>query len=164
MDNYVEHLVKRKDPAYFALLKILCVLLDILALFLALNTLVGILLLILAAVLTYFVWQYASVEYEYLYMGGNLTVDEVFNKSRRKTLMETNREELVLIAPKSSTSARDELRGDCKIMDISGAGAENLKYAYIFSRNGQKHCFYIEMTEQLLREMRYHSPSKVKMQ
>ncbi len=164
MDNYVEHLVKRKDPGYFMALKILCIAMDVVFLLIAFLFVPGIIFLILSVVLTYFVFLNASVEYEYLYMSGMFSVDEVLNKSRRRKKLETNGEELVLIAPKNSASAKDELRGPCKIMDISGNGAENLKYAYIYMRNGEKHALIIEMTDALLKEMRFHTPSKVKMQ
>ncbi|NWO21391.1 hypothetical protein HW273_05715 [Oribacterium sp. oral taxon 102] len=164
MDNYVEHLVKRKDPGYFMILKLLCIVLDIFGILAAFRFVPGLLLLLLAGILSYFVWLYASVEYEYLYMAGNFTVDMVLNRSRRRKKLETNAEELILIAPKSSSTARDALRSPCRVMDLSGNGPENLKYAYIFSRGGEKQCCYIEMTDKLLRELRFHSPSKVKMQ
>lgn len=164
MDNYVEHMVKRKDPGYFLLLKLACVILDIFALIIALSNAYGLILLILAGILSYIVWLFSSVEYDYLYMSGSFTVEQILNRSRRKKLLDTNASELLLVAPKGSASAKDMLGQGLKTMDLSGTGDESRKYAYIMTRNGEKHCYYIDMPEKLLKEMRYHTPSKVKLQ
>ena len=161
MDNYVEHLVKRRDPGYFAILKVFLIALDLLFFLLFFRFPPVFLLLLLSAAATYFVFLHAHVEYEYLYIGGSLTVDKILNKSRKK-ILETGAPELLLIAPKRSDAARDALPSGERAVDLSGDGEEERKYLYLYQKEGKKRAVYLDMTEELLREMRMHSPSKLR--
>ena len=64
-DNYVEWLVKRKDPAYAIPLKILMIVLCVLAAFLAMQTIFGIIFLLAAAAGTYFVFLNRLITFEF---------------------------------------------------------------------------------------------------
>lgn len=90
-DNYVEWLVKRKDPAYAIPLKILMIVLCVLAAFLAMQTIFGIIFLLAAAAGTYFVFLNMSVEYEYLFAEGGLSVDRILGKARRKRVFDCDK-------------------------------------------------------------------------
>lgn len=162
-NEYVEHIVKRRDPAYIKVLLVAAGLLTLVLLLLSLSSPILLLLFFGGAALTYYLWLKSHTEYEYLYIDGTLSVDEIMNKSRRKQLLETRGEELLLAAPKNSDAVKDQLPG-AKIQDLSGDGPEDRKYAYIYARNGERYCIYIEATEALLREIRYHAPQKMKRQ
>lgn len=161
MDNYVEHLVKRNDPSYFQILKVLFLLLDVIGVMSCFISLFGIFILAAAAAGTYFVFLNASVEYEYLYIAGSLSIDRILNKQKRKKVLETNESELVLAAPIDSDEAKSEIR-NAKIMDYSGKGDRSLKYYYVLNRSGEKQALILEVTDELLKEMRLHSPSRVR--
>lgn len=168
MDNarnsYVEHLVKRKDPSYWTLLKILSYVLAAAGLLISMSTAFGFLLLLAAAALVYVIHLFSSVEYEYLYIEGSFSVDEVLNRSRRRKLVDTGKDELILAAPQNSDAVKEEMRNGGKLTDLSGNCDANRKYVYICQQKGQKKYLLIEMTDELLRDMRYYSPSKVKTQ
>ena len=53
--------------------------------------------------------------------------------------------------------------GNAKIVDYSGNGPEDKKYAYIYVRNGNKVCMYIEGNDELVKQVRRNTPQKVKM-
>ena len=65
-DNYVEWLVKRKDPAYAVPVKILMIVVCIFSVLSALQTVFGVIVMTIAGVATYFVFLNLSVEFEYL--------------------------------------------------------------------------------------------------
>ncbi len=161
MDEYVEHMVKRKDPYYWKIAFIAAIVLTVISLFLALQYAFALLLLLAMMAVVYVIWLFSNVEYEYTYFSGSFELDEVLNKTRRRKLVDTNSEELVLFAPKNSDVAKTEI-GNAKILDYSGMGPEDKKYAYIYVRNGNKVCMYIEGTEELLKQIRRNTPQKYK--
>ena len=83
-DNYIEWLVKRKDPVYAWPLKILMILVCAVSVLAALQIMFGILILAAAAVATYFVFLNLNVEYEYLFADGGFSVDSILGKAKRK--------------------------------------------------------------------------------
>ena len=83
-ETYVECLVKKKTPTYMKFLKILTIMLAVCFILIGFVFLIGLLLGIIFAVIAYFVYQNADLEYEYLYVDKELTIDKVMAKSRRK--------------------------------------------------------------------------------
>ena len=161
MDDYIEHMTKRKNPGYWTLLLALAGVLSVLSLLFAFYNVFGILVFIAVSFGTYVVWLFSKVEYEYTYVGGDFSMDEILNKTRRRQLVDTKAAELIVLAPQNADAVKDELSG-AKILDCAGDCAPERKYAYIYNRAGQKTCMYIEATEALLREARRCTPQKVK--
>ena len=85
-ENYIEWLVKRKDPVYAWPLKILMILVCAVSVLAALQIMFGILILAAAAVATYFVFLNLNVEYEYLFADGGFSVDSILGKAKRKKI------------------------------------------------------------------------------
>lgn len=163
-NSYVEQIVKRKDPPYALLAKAGAVVLCVIGVLAAMSTLFGIVVLAAAAVLTYFVWLNMNVEYEYCYFEGGLTVDKILNRSKRKRILDSEKEELVMIAPKDSTEAKDAMGRNAKVADFtSGAQDARKLYAYVYRKDGALQAAYIEPNEEMLKHMRYCTPSKVKL-
>ena len=75
--DYVEWLVKRKDPAYAWPVRILMGLLCVFALFLAMALIWGALVLLAVGAATFFIFQALNVDYEYLYVDGTLSIDNI---------------------------------------------------------------------------------------
>ena len=73
-DAYVEHLVKWKTPPYAIAVKVLLGILFAVALFMALTTYIGILVLLAVCALSYFVLLNLNIEFEYLYIDGQLSM------------------------------------------------------------------------------------------
>ena len=133
-DNYVEWLVKRKDPAYAIPLKILMIVLCVLAAFLAMQTIFGIIFLLAAAAGTYFVFLNMSVEYEYLFAEGGLSVDRILGKARRKRVFDCDKEDVQVVAPADSFVLKDYERQGARIKDFSSGRKEAKVYALMYQK------------------------------
>lgn len=162
-NSYVEQIIKRKDPVYAIPAKIGAAVLCMLGFLLAMAAWYGFIVLIAAAVLAYFVWLNMKLEYEYLYIDGAFSVDKIMNKTRRKKILDTTKDELLVVAPKGSTEEKDAAGHNAKVIDLTSGNASVKAYAYVFQQNGEKKVAYIEANADLLNHMRYDSPSKVKM-
>ena len=162
-DNYVEWLVKRKDPAYASPLKILMIVLCVLAAFLAMQTIFGIIFLLAAAAGTYFVFLNMSVEYEYLFAEGGLSVDRILGKARRKRVFDCDKEDVQVVAPADSFVLKDYERQGARIKDFSSGRKEAKVYALMYQKGADSFKVLIEPNEKMIGAMRRTFPRKLVM-
>ena len=98
-ESYIEWLVKRKDPIYALPVKIIMVLVCAFSVLLALQTVIGVVIMTAAGIGTYFIFLNLSVEYEYLFAEGGLRIDRILGKARRKKAFDCEKDDVQLIAP-----------------------------------------------------------------
>lgn len=160
-DTYAEFLVKRKPPTYTYALKALMIFLSVIALFLALTTVWGILALGVVGAATYFLFQNMNLEYEYLVVNDQLTIDKILGKSRRKKAWEGSMEEIQIIAPSDSYVLKDYERPGMKTLNLSSQvpGAKTYTLMHQAGANSTKVIF--EPNDRVLRCLRLRSPRKV---
>ena len=135
-ENYIEWLVKRKDPVYAWPVKILMIVVCALSVLAALQMLLGILILAAAAAATYFVFLNLSVEYEYLFADGGFSVDSILGKARRKKTFDCDKEDVQVIAPANSYVLKDYEKQGMKVIDCTSHNAGADVYALI-SQKGE---------------------------
>jgi hypothetical protein len=160
-NTYVEHLVKGKESILWKLLFGLAVILAAGSLWFAMVNVFGILLFIACSVAVYFVWLNSSIEYEYLYIDGEFSVDTVLHKSRRRKLVNVKASDLIICAPVNSEDAKYNANG-AKLLDVSGQCPDSRKYVYVYNQGSQKYAMTFEMTDALEKEIRYYTPQKYK--
>ena len=161
--DYVEWLVKRKDPAYAWPVRILMGILCAAALVMALVVVWGPIRLLIAGAATFFVFQMLSVEYEYLYVDGSLSVDKILGKARRKKVLECSKEELLMIAPSDSYVLKDYETSGMKVVNCSSQKPEAKTFTMIYQKNGQHYKVILEPNDKLLQAIRYTTPRKIVM-
>ena len=159
-DTYVECLVKAKQSVAAKFFKILLIVLTVVfcvimlvfmpAMFLALATGVG----------AYFVNLYTDIEYEYLYLDKELTVDKVLAKSKRKRVATYSIDRMEVFAPIKSYHLDNYKNRDVKVKDYS-IGEErqpDLRYA-MYYEGGEKIIF--SPSEDLVKALKNVAPRKV---
>ncbi len=134
-ENYIEWLVKRKDPAYAWPVKILMILLCAASVLAALQTMLGILILVAAGAATYFVFLNLSVEYEYLFADGGFGVDSILGRARRKKVFDCEKEEVQVIAPADSYVLKDYEKQEMKVLNCT-SGQPGVKVYALISQKG----------------------------
>lgn len=160
-DTYVEWLVKRKDPGYAWPARIALGLACIFALFIAFAAVWGILLLAAVGVAAYFLWQTLSIEFEYLYVDGGLSIDKIFGKSRRKKLLECSKDELLIVAPSDSFVLKDYEVNGMKVYDCSSGNKGVKTHSLIYQKGGQRVKVVLEPNDKLLQAIRSTAPQKL---
>ena len=118
-EAYAEWLVKRKAPAYTYAIKGVMIFLCVIGAFLALTTVWGILILTAIGAATFFVFQGTNLEFEYLVVNDQLTIDKIMGKARRKKAWEGTMEEVQIVAPSDSYMLKDYERAGMKTLDFS---------------------------------------------
>ena len=159
-DNYVEWLVKRKDPAYAVPVKILMIVVCIFSVLSALQTVFGVIVMTIAGVATYFVFLNLSVEFEYLYVDKEISVDKILNKTKRKKVEKFETESMEIFAPINSWHLDNMKNRQLKVTDYSSgvAGQPDRRYVMIYS--GDRKIIF-EPSEAMVKALQSVAPRKV---
>ncbi len=160
-ESYVELLVKRETPMKDKILcgfVFACAAVFAVLFFLTSNMII---LLGLAAfcVAAYFARMNTDLEFEYLYVDKELTVDKIMARSNRKKIAQINMERLEVLAPLNSWHVADyKNRLVGKVADYSSGRADANRYLLV--HNGQSGVI-IEPNEELIKALKNIAPRKV---
>lgn len=158
-DIYEEQLVKRKNTGKTMAKKIALILLTI-ALF-GMGVLIPYFIVAFLIMIGVDIYLFRSmdVEYEYLYINGNLDIDKIMSKSRRKQVFEMNVSELEILAPLGSPELRP-FQG-VKAIDYTSGESDKNVYEMIVLKNGEKRKIMFEPNATIVDGMRMYAPRKV---
>ena len=110
----------------------------------------------------YFIIPGTDLEFEYLFVNGELDIDKIMSKSKRKRVKSLNLSECDIMAPLNS-HRMDYYNSNqkLKVLDFSSGNSEHKRFAIIV-RDGADTCKVIfEPDETLAKTMRNTAPSKV---
>lgn len=163
-DNYVELLVKRKTSPMVKALRFSCILMGVFQLLIGavfhawffMGT--GVLFIVFAWIVAYL----GNVEYEYLYLDKQFSVDKIHNRRKRKKIAEYNlATELEVLAPAGSHQL-DYMKERASQTRNYTSGKEDARvYEMVVHVGDELWVIKIEMTDELLNQMYMVSPRKV---
>lgn len=162
MNPYVEVLVKQNVEKEKQKRMTITIVLMAILLAAGLSTAISLffLLALAVAIIFWFTGLKYQLEFEYYYMGGELTISRITNQARRKNIMELNEGKIKLVAPKDSDEVSEY--SSLKIMDCSAKDAEQPPYVLICEHKGSLKKVLIQMNDELYKEMKIKMPYKVK--
>lgn len=161
-DAYIECLVKAKPSLVGKFFKYLLYLLTavlIVLMFLTVNMLLS-LLAVVAGVGAYFVGIYTDLEYEYLYLDKELTIDKVMGKAKRKRVAVYQLERMEIIAPIRSYHLDDFRNRQAREKDYSIGYEEQPDLRYVmYYEGGEK--LILSPSPEMIKLMKNAAPRKV---
>ncbi len=161
-DSYIECMVERRTPAWQAFLKYLVI-------FLAAVLVLGGLLFgqtlfliggILFGVLAYFVILNTDLEFEYLYLDKEITVDKIMHKTKRKKVATYTVEKMEILAPIKSYHLDGYKNRQAKVVDYSCGFEDKPDKRYVFFYDGKEKVI-IEPSEDFVKMVKNVAPRKV---
>ena len=159
-ETYVEWLVKKKTPAYMTLLRILSVMLTVCFVLVGLVYVPALLIGIALGVASYFIYMNSDLEYEYLYVDKELTVDKVMAKSKRKRAAVYDMGKLEILAPVKSWRLDNYKNRTDKAVDYSSGEEKQPDTRYVMFYDGKQKVI-IEPNEELIKAIQTVAPRKV---
>lgn len=115
---------------------------------------------LLFGVLDYFVFQWTDIEYEYLYLDKEITVDKIMAKTRRKRVAQIDVNKIEIIAPEKSHQLDSYRNRQVKAKDLSaGHDLPEQKLYWIFYEGSQK--YVMNLTEDFVKTVKGIIPRKV---
>ncbi len=163
-DSYKELLVKKERGIQGTVMRIVCVVPTVL---LALLTLSGNLIVFIAVValgvFDYFVFQWTDVEFEYLYLDKEITVDKVMAKTRRKRAAVLDVNKIEMMAPHNSGQLAYYKNRQVKTTDLSaGQDLPDQKLYMVYYEGNQ--CFLLNLDDDFAKTVKAVAPRKVYME
>lgn len=160
-EAYVECLVKRKGTVKS---KVLTAFLASLTLVTFLTiTLFALISLVLAAALgvaTYFAWLQTAVEYEYLYLDKEITIDKVLARTKRKRVATFDLNRIEIIAPVQSYHLDNYKNRQVKVKDFSSGENIDVKKRFVFYYEGGVKVVF-DPNQKMIDVLRNVAPRKV---
>jgi hypothetical protein len=158
---YAEAGVKRKDTAATMGLRILMFLAIFISLFLILLgqfwSYIGVILI----VLVFFFYPKLSVEYEYVFVDGQLDFDRITANSKRKTMLRIDFEQVEIMAPYDSPALDSYNHIQMEKRDFSSLSKDSKPYAIISSSGSKKLKILFEPSEKMLNMIKQKNPRKI---
>ncbi|RGS80473.1 DUF6106 family protein [Coprococcus sp. AF21-14LB] len=158
-DFYTEQLIRRKTPITSILLVSVCGAFTIISVLSMLILPFGLLITAALGALTYFVHRSVNLEFEYLYVNGDLDIDKIMAKTKRKKVFSCNMRDLEVIAPQGAPELRPF--ANLKAKDFSSNCPDHKKYEMILVSEGEKHRIIFEPNKTILDGIRMIAPRKV---
>ena len=160
-DTYVECLVKGHSSVVTKILKWLLIFLcAIFVVSMVYTNIIGLLLAVVSGVGAYFAGMYTDIEYEYLYLDKEISVDQILGKAKRKRIGEYQVDRMEILAPASSYHLDDYKNRQVKVKDYSSAEpADERKQYVMYYEGGEK--LLLTPNEELVKAIRNVAPRKV---
>ncbi len=160
MDVFCEYIVKvKKNPVELtisALGIILAVILLGFSLFFLFTPFSSFVLLIDAGVVygAYILITHFNVEYEYILTNGDIDIDKIIAKRKRKRVLSFSTKEFEIVAPYKQGE------NYTNVLDLGTRNYENAYYA-VFSKDGQKKTLVFNPPQKMIEAMKTYSPRTV---
>lgn len=163
-EAYAEWLVKRKTPFFSYVLVGLMGIVTVVCVLLVLTGgggFIGIILMFAAGGGTYLLHRNTNIEFEYLYIGGQLSVDRIMGRAKRKKVWEGSLDDIQIIAPSDSYVLKDYAGPGARKLDVS-SGAPGARTYTIMARAGANSWeILFEPNDKMLHCIRQTAPRKV---
>ena len=161
-DALYELIVARKPRPYDLIVRILVILL-IIAVAVGGMPFIGMsafLAAVLIAVLAYyFIFPRLNVEYEYLFVNGDLDVDKIMSRAKRKRMFSMNVSEMELLAPSDAPELRQYQ--NAKTLDFSSGTGQAKLYTLVVADHGELKKVVFEPNETIIEGFFVLAPRKV---
>ena len=162
-DLYIELLVKKKKTSTDTLLKVLMI--GATVIFVLGGILFNPIILLLAVVMgvvDYFKLPSLDLEYEYLYVNGELDIDKIMSKQKRKRVGSYDMKKVEIVAPKNSHELDSfKNKKDLKLKDYTSLDPHAKCYILVFNKEKGQEMIKVELDESILNDFRRIAPRKV---
>lgn len=158
-DFYTEQLIKKQANSKDMLKKVGLIAITVVSVLLAFVIPIGIILPIVMIVIDVLVIRSLNVEYEYVFVNGDLDIDKIMNKSRRKRMFSIDAEQMELLAPVGAVELMQYKKA--KTYDYTSGTGKAPVYALIASDKGEVKQILFEPNETIIEGFFIKAPRKV---
>lgn len=159
-DTYVECLVAAKRSGAAKAATVLLIILTVLLVFAMLLLPAALFFAVVTGGAAYFVNLYSSVEYEYLYLDKELTVDKILAQSKRKRVATYSLERMEVFAPVNSHHLDNYRKRNVKTVDYSIGQALTPDERYVMYYEGGTKVI-LSPSKELVKVLKTVAPRKV---
>lgn len=164
-DSYVEILIKRENSGLQSVLKVVFIVMTILLLSLSIlgGGLICLIAAIIVGVLAYMANLNAQLEFEYLYVDKELSIDKIMAQTKRKRVGTYDIGRMEVFAPEGSYHLDAYKKQNAKLLDYSSGKKDRTDKPYMMVYSEDNTIFHIllEPDKTLIDCLRTVAPRKV---
>ena len=153
-DFYTEQLIKKQADSKDTLKKV-----GLIALTVVSVLLVFVILPVVMIVIDVLMFRNLNVEYEYVFVNGDLDIDKIMNKARRKRMFSVDADQMELLAPVGAVELMQYKK--IKTYDYTSGKKDAKIYALIASNKGEVCKVLFEPNETIVEGFFVKAPRKV---
>lgn len=159
-DFYTEQLLKRRTPVSEMALVVVLAVIGIAALAMTPMTIFAPLVAIVFLAVAIFKARNSNQEFEYLYMNGELDIDRIIAKSKRKQVFTGSLNQLELLV-KADSHELDAYAGT-PLKEFSSGMHKERECVAVYVKDGQSMRIVFEPNDRILEAFRMQAPRKVR--
>lgn len=159
--SYAEAGVKRVDTPKTILLRSLLIIGILVGLIILFKG--GIIGILGAAVIVVMIYLFPklNIEYEYVFVDGQLDFDRISGKSKRKTVLRIDFDQVDIMAPEGSHALDSHNQIQCDKKDFSSGRKDKKPYVIMASIDNKKLRILFEPNEKMIDTIKQKSPRKL---
>ena len=152
-DVFKEQIVKRKENNMDRMKRIGLVVVVIVIFFIAISTIPAFtpVITLAAAFGAYFLMGFLKVEYEYVFTNGELDIDIIYNRSRRKRLFTSHVNQFEIMAHIEDMTHAGSFSNAQEVHNYSSGVNGSDTYAFLVNKNGKQQKIIIEPNEKMIK-------------
>ncbi len=154
-DVFKEQLVKKQVGAQSRILVgagvAACIAVFLLLFFVPVMGIIRLLIMAVLAAGTYFLFNMQNVEYEYVFTNGELDIDVIYNKSKRKRAFNGTVSQFEVMMPVNGPHDKTPLKTATVTKDFSSSIHDSSTYAILTIIDGKKMLIYMTPNDMMLK-------------
>lgn len=160
-ESYKELMVKKEKGVKEKVIRVVCVIPTVLCVLLSFMGGIPMFIFAIAfGALDYFIYQWTDIEYEYLYLDKEISVDKIMAKTRRKKVVTIDVNKIEIMAPEKAYQLDSYRNRQVKVIDLSaGHDLPEQKLYWIYYEGNQK--YLMNLTEDFAKTVKAIIPRKV---
>ena len=159
--SYVETVVKRKDKTTLYLMRILMVLAVLFAIYFSRFNAVTLVISILLIMAVIYFFPLLDMEYEYIFVDGQLDFDKIMGGSKRKSDLRIDFENVEIMAPIGSHTLDSYKQTNIKNKDYTSRDKDIKPYVIIFRKEDTAYRILFEPSKEMIEAIKRKAPRKL---
>ncbi len=158
---YTEAGVKKKDDMMSIVKRTLMIMVIIVGVFTMLFGGLFSILGVAAVAFMVFLFPRLNVEYEYVFVDGQIDFDRITGKAKRKTMLRVDMEQVEIVAPEGSHALDGYTYVQSEKKDFTSGDKTKKPFIIVAQVEDKKYKIAFEPTEKMLAMMKQKSPRKI---
>ncbi len=163
MNNYAyfETSVKRKETIGTYAIRVLMILAAIIAFFVSFYNIVTFIIGVLVIIAMFYFFPQLKVEYEYVYVDGQLDFDKILGGNKRKRDLRIEFEQVEMMAPEGSNELDRFSHLNLKTKNYTSREEGIKPYVIIYTKGDTGYRILFEPSEEMVQGIKQKTPRKI---
>lgn len=162
--SYVEASVKKRDTIESKILRVLMIVVAILAFLISFYNIPTFIIGLAIILAVFYFFPRLNVEYEYIFVDGQLDFDIIYGGSKRKSDLRIEIEHVEIIALMDSHSLDQYKQQQFKTKNYSSRDPNTKPYIIIYRKGDSSYRILFEPSEDMIKAIKLKAPRKIEEQ